>query len=239
MQPSNAQRAPLIREKLEAAEQALVALESEIGPLACDEAEGKQGAAAKLAALNSRIDAAQRTRHQLRNALRFASQSDRKENASAAARMRSEQLAEFKNNCQAREKAMLAVLEAAATMAKAYGEYSEATLKAAISTPSGTSIPPMAIGPSGLYGPAFGPCERLILAELYRLAPARADAIGRFVLPFAVPTSEMVRHQPEAIPSGIDEFRAADQAIVREIEAQVGALADREMTIASTEKEAA
>jgi hypothetical protein len=77
------------------------------------------------------------------------------------------------------------------------------------------------------------------LAELYRLAPERADGIGRFVLPFAKPTSELLRHKPEAIPSGIDEFRAADKAIVSEIEAQVGALADREMTIASTEKEAA
>jgi hypothetical protein len=234
-----APRALLIREKLESAEQALVTLESEIGPIACDEAEGKPGAAAKLAALNSKISEARRARHQMRSALRFALQADRKENAASAARMRSQQMTEFTSKMKDRASAMDAVLAAAAAMAKAYGDFSEATLKAAISTPSGTSVPPMAIGPSGAYGPAFGPCERLVLAELYRLAPERADGIGRFVLPFAKPTSELLRHKPEAIPSGIDEFRAADKAIVSEIEAQVGALADREMTIASTEKEAA
>jgi hypothetical protein len=234
-----APRAPAVAAKLAEAEAQLLELEAAVAPLALAESEGVAGAKRDLQSIESKIEAAKRTRHQLRSAHRHALELDRKANAAAADRMRSQQMTAFKANCQAREQAMTAVLTAASAMAKAYGDYSEATLKAAISTPSGTSVPPMAIGPNGVYGPAFGPCERLILAELYRLAPERSDGIGRFVLPFARPTSEMLRHQPEAIPPGIGEFIAADQAIIRELEAQVGALADREMTIASTEKEAA
>ena len=59
-----APRAPLIRAKLEGADQALAALESEIGPIACDEAEGKAGAAAKMLAVNNKINAAQAERGQ-------------------------------------------------------------------------------------------------------------------------------------------------------------------------------
>jgi hypothetical protein len=55
-------RAPNVREKLDEAERVLAALENEIGPLACDEAEGAPGAAAKLQALNSKINAAQPTK---------------------------------------------------------------------------------------------------------------------------------------------------------------------------------
>ena len=79
----------------------------------------------------------------------------------------------------------------------------------------------MAIGPGGVYGPAFGPCERVILAECWRLAPQRNDGIGRFVLPFAKPASEMVRDKPEAIRPGIEELRAADQAILASVVAQI------------------
>jgi hypothetical protein len=224
MQLSPARRAPAVAEQLASVEGVLAQLESQIAQCALDESEGVSGAAAKMTALNAKVSAQRAERHKKRQAHRLALALDRKTDAAAAARMRSEQLANFKANCQAREQAMTAVLTAASAMAKAFGDFSEATLKAAISTPSGTSVPPMAIGPSGAYGPAFGPCERLVLAELYRLAPERADGIGRFVLPFAKPTSELLRHKPEAIPPGIDEFRAADQAIVREIEAQVGAL---------------
>jgi hypothetical protein len=238
MQP-NAPRAPAVAVKLAEADALLSELEASVAPLALAESEGVVGAKRDLQALESKIEAAKRERHKLRSAHRHALDLDRKANASAAARMRSEQLAAFRSEMQTREKEMVAVLEAAATMAKAYGRYSESTLSAQIAVPSGTSIPPMAIGPNGLYGPAFGPCERLILAELYRLAPSRADGIGRFVLPFSKPTSEMVRLKPEAIPPGIDEFIAADEAIIRELESQVLALADREMTIASQTEKAA
>jgi hypothetical protein len=146
--------------------------------------------------------------------------------------MRSEQLVEFKRQFAAREKAMAAVLKAAADMAAAYGEYSEATLLSVGAVPSGTNVPPMSIGPDGLYGAAFGPCDRLILGELFRLAPGRHDGVGRFVLPFAKPPSEMVRGKPEAIPAGIDEMRAADDAIIADIAKQIEHLDEAAMRFA-------
>jgi hypothetical protein len=134
-----------------------------------------------------------------------------------------------------REKAMAKVLEAAATMAAAYGQYTEATLGAQIAAPIGTTIPPMSIGPNGLYGNVFGRCEILVLTELWRLAPYRADGVGRSVLPFAKPLTPLSPGNPAALPPGIDEMRAAHVAILTEIEKQIAALDQREMASASKE----
>jgi hypothetical protein len=83
--------------------------------------------------------------------------------------------------------------------------------------------------------------SRLILAELYRLAPEREDGIGRFVLPFAKPSSEQFRGNPTAIPAGIDELRAADNAIVADIAQQIEKLDEAAMrfALATDRKDAA
>jgi hypothetical protein len=232
-------RAPAAREKLVAAEAVLVGLEAAVASLALEASEGKSGAEKGLAAHRSKIELAARNVSELRRAVSLAERLDRQSNASAAANMRAEQLAAFRAAFAARGKAMHTVLEAAATMAKAYAQYSEANLTALAVVPTGTVVPTMSIGAGGFAGPAFGPCERLILGELWRLAPERDDGAGRFVLPFARPSSEMTRLKPEAIPAGIEEIAAADNAILQSVAAQIGQLNAREMAAATAQREAA
>jgi hypothetical protein len=214
-------RAPAIAEKLEAARGVLASYDSETAQTVLDAAENVAGAPKRLADLRSKISMAEREVFELEKAHALAAKIDRQSAVSAASRMRGEQLTEFKTQLVAREKAMAAALKAASDMAAAFGEYSESTLRAAVAVPIGTVVRQMAIGAEGFAGNAFGPCERLILAELYRLAPERQDGIGRFVLPFAKPSSEQTRGQPTAIKPGIEELLAADDAIVADIVAQI------------------
>jgi hypothetical protein len=214
-------RAPAIAEKLEAARAMLAVHAGEVAQTVLDAAENVPGALKRLTDLRTRISTGELAVAELEKAHELAARIDRQAHVAAATQMRAEQFAEFKKEFGAREKAMAAVLEAARDMAAAYGEYSEATLRTLSALPAGTVVPPMSIGSEGFAGPAFGPCERLILAELWRLAPDREDGIGRFVLPFAKSSTVFVRENPEAIKPGIDEFAAADQAIVADIEKQI------------------
>ncbi|MCS3895805.1 hypothetical protein M2171_004938 [Bradyrhizobium japonicum USDA 38] len=228
------ERAPAVREKLNCALGALAELEEQVAEYALEAAERKAGAADKLAGHRAKIEAAKTAADELAAALRLAERLDRQALAAGAAEMRAEQLTEFKKEFAAREKAMGTVLEAAAAMAKAYGEYSEATLRALAATPTGTMIPAMFMGPENSYGPAFGPGERMVLAELYRLSPERLDGAGRFVLPFAKPSSEMVRNKPEEMPAGMDELCAAHAAIIDNVALQIDRLDERAMQAAQT-----
>jgi hypothetical protein len=214
-------RAPAIAEKLEAARGVLSAHNSEVAQTVLDAAENVPGATKRLADLRSRISTAEREVSELEKAHALAALIDRRTAATAATRMREEQLVEFEKAMAAREKAMARVLELFGEAAKEYGRYSEATLAAQIAVPTGTVIPVMTIGPEGLYGPAFGPCDRLLLAELYKCAPEREDGAGRFVMRFAKPPSEQSRGDPEMIRPGIEELMAADKAIVSEIKLQI------------------
>jgi hypothetical protein len=214
-------RAPAIAEKLEAARAMLAAHRGEMGQAVLDAAESVPGATKRLVDLRSHVSTASSAVAELEQALDLALRIDRQANAAAATQMRNEQFASFREALNLREAAMERVLKAGAEMATWYGQYSEATLAAASAIPSGTAIPPMSIGGEGLYGSVFGPCERLIQSELYRLAPERADGIGRFVLPFAKPPSEQLRGNHPAIPAGIDELRAADAAILADISRQI------------------
>jgi hypothetical protein len=214
-------RAPAIAEKLEAARAMLAAHRGEMGQAVLDAAESVPGATKRLVDLRSQVSTASSAVTELEQALDLALRIDRQAAVSAATHMRSEQFGAFHDAMEQRETAMDRVLKAGAEMAAAYGEYSEATLRAASVIPSGTTVPPMAIGGDGAYGAAFGPCERLIQSELYRLAPERADGIGRFVLPFARPPSEQLRGNHPVIPAGIDELRAADAAILADISQQI------------------
>jgi hypothetical protein len=232
-------RAPAARAKLEQADKVFAELSADVALLALGAAEGAPGAEKALAAHRTKIEAADRQVKELKAAVGLAERLDRQAAATGMAKIRAEQLSEFKRQMDAREKAMGKVLEAAATMAEAYGHYSEATLSAQIAAPIGTAIPPMSIGPNGLYGNAFGRCEILILSELWRLAPYRADGVGRSVLPFAKPLTPLAPGDPAALPPGIDEMRFAHEAILTDIEKQIVALDEREMAAASASKEAA
>jgi hypothetical protein len=234
-------RAPTVIAKLDGALAVLAAMEAEVDELALAAAENQAGAIGKLSAHRAKIEEAERRVSEMRRAVALAQRLDRQANVAAVTQMRGEQLVEFKREFTVREKAMAAVLKAAAEMANAYGDYSEATLSAASALPSGATVPVMMIGGNGIYGPAFGPCERLILAELYRLAPDRQDGIGRFVLPFAKPPSEQFRGNHPAIPAGIEEFRAADAAIIADITKQIEKLDEAAMrsALATDRKDAA
>jgi hypothetical protein len=214
-------RAPAVAAKLADAKDILVELTHDLAELALEASEGKAGAEKALAAHRSKIEAAERNVAELRGAVALAERLDRQNAADGVGRMRADQLRDFRTAMAARRKAMAVVLEAAATMAKAYGEYSEATLAAAIATPAGTVAPQVAMGRTGELGPSFGPCERLLLAELWRLGPDRKDGVGRFIVPFAKAAPLMTTSNPRDLPVGIDEFRKADEVIIAEIEKQL------------------
>jgi hypothetical protein len=232
MQHETRSGAPAIAAKLEAARGVLAAHNAEVGQTVLDVADNVPGAQKRLTELRANISTAAREVFEFEEAHAHAAKRDRVTAATAATRMREEQLAEFKKAMVAREKPMARVLELFGEAAKEYGKYSEATLSALVAVPTGTAVPVMMIGPEGLYGPAFGPCERLLLAELYRLAPERQDGIGRFVMSFAKPINEQMRGQPTAIKPGIDELLAADDAIIAEIEGQIKKLNDQAMRAA-------
>jgi hypothetical protein len=232
MSEASQARAPAIAEKLEAAHAMLAAHRGEMGQAVLDAAESVPGATKRLVDLRSHVSTASSAVAELEQALDLALRIDRQTAVAAATQMRNEQLVEFKKQFAAREKAMAAVLKAAADMAASYGEYSELTLSTLAAVPSGTVVPVMTIGSEGFAGPAFGPCTRLILAELWRLAPDRADGIGRFVLEFAKPASVLVPGKPENIKPGIDELLAADQAIIADIVKQIEKLDEAAMRFA-------
>jgi hypothetical protein len=225
-------RAPAIAEKLEEARSILAAHNGDVAQTVLDAAENVAGAPKRLFDLRAKISTGEREVAELAKALELAARIDRQADVAAATQMRSEQLTEFRKQLAARASAMEAVLKACRAMAAAYGEFSEATLRAASALPSGTDVPRMTIGGEGVYGAAFGPCERLILAEMYRLAPDREDGAGRFVLPFAKPPSERFRGNHPAIPAGVDELRAADNAIIADIVQQIENLDEAAMRFA-------
>ncbi|HEV2156354.1 hypothetical protein [Bradyrhizobium sp.] len=214
-------RSPAVRQKLEAAEAELAALDAEVAALTLDDVEEKPGARKALTAHRSSIQAAERRVDELRRALVLAEKVDRIADVYAATAMRTEQLGEFQKAFAAREAAMEGVLKAAADMADAFGRYSEATQRAVVAVPTGCNVPQMAVGPHGAYGAIFGPCENLIVAEMWRLAPDRKDGVGRWLLPFAKPVQEMVRNKPEAMPEGMTEFKAAHAAIIATVSQQI------------------
>jgi hypothetical protein len=212
-------RAPLIRGKLEDAEQALLVLESEVGPLACDEAEGKPGAAAKLAGLNSKIAAAERTRHQLRNALRFALQDDLKMAAVGADKMRTDQFSIFRKKGEARLTTLATMFEALATAQTAYSQYAIQTNEMVVALPSGTSMGIVAVGYNGWGGSWVGNLKKLIAGEMFRVATP--DKTGRGArLPFAeapnLSSDDVTKMSP-----AIHLMREAHDKILGDIEGQM------------------
>jgi len=89
----------------------------------------------------------------------------------------------------------------------------------------------VAMGPLGGLGASWSNCERLLLGELFRIAPDRADGTGRFIAPFAkAPLHSDLNHR--SLPAAIDEFRKADAAVLAEIQRQVSDLDKRAMTAA-------
>jgi hypothetical protein len=105
--------------------------------------------------------------------------------------------------------------------------------------PSGTALPTLAMGENGLSGNLLGSCDRLLLAEMYRLG-AKQDGDGRRAptLPFAKPQVIELRDQPDRIRPGLDVLQEAHDALLREIEGQIARL-DAKVMQAATEGKAA
>lgn len=216
-------RAPAARAKLDQAEQVLAELEIETASFALEAAEGKSGAEKLLAGHRSKIELAERNVAELKRAVALAERLDREAGANSAAAMRREQLDAFKQPMAIRTQAMGSMLDALATFTKAYAEFAEATLAAQSSVPSGCNIPILAMGPLGAFGPVFGDAERLLAAELFRIAPSRKDGIGTFRTPFArMPLATSNDHG--ALPPALAEFTAANSQIIADIEKQIAAL---------------
>ena len=231
MQPEAKPRAPAAQAKLNQIEASLKDLQAETAILSLEEFEQKPGAAKALSQHRAKIEAVERQASELRQAVKLAEILDRQAIANAAAKSRGEQLTLFKAAMAGREKAMAKALDALAVFAIEYGAYSQATLTAMESIPAGTIAPMVAMGPLGGLGASWSNCERLLLGELFRIAPDRADGTGRFIAPFAkAPLHSDLNHR--SLPAAIDEFRKADAAVLAEIQRQVSDLDKRAMTAA-------
>jgi hypothetical protein len=232
MQPEAKPRAPAAKAKLKQAAAALSDLEMETPILSLEAFEGRAGAQKALDIHLAKIEASQRQVSQLKAATELAERLDREAVASAAAKSRAEQLASFEAAQAGRERAMSRALDALAAFSRAYADYSEETLAAQIAVPAGCVVPTINMGELGSYGPSFGTCERMILAELFRIAPPRKDGIGRFVFPAAKsPIHSDQNHQE--LPTAISEFQKANATVTQSIIAQVSAIDSREMATAS------
>ncbi|MGY4460890.1 hypothetical protein [Bradyrhizobium sp. LB13.1] len=233
---ASARRAPAVQEKLDCALGALAELDEQVAEYALEAAERKPGAADKLAGHRAKIEAANTAASELRGALRLARKLDRQADASAAIQMRDDQLSAFRSHVGSREGAMKRALEHAAEMAKAFAEFTVETEAMIGVLPSGTSFPTMTIGENGLSGNLLGSCEKLLLAEMYRLGEARNGR--RAPLAFAKPQVISLRDVPEEIPPGIEVLKRAHQAMLQDIEQQVLRLDAAQMS-AATQGEAA
>jgi hypothetical protein len=224
-------RAPGAKLKLDVAARVLGELEQASAGIALEASEGKAGSEKLLASHRAKVESAQQQVSELRAAVALAERLDREAGAKASAASRSDQLASFKSAMAGRSKAMAKALDALAAFAIAYADYSEQTLSAQISVPAGCVVPTIAAGPLGSYGHVFGPCEKMILAELFRTAPERKDGIGRFLPPFAKsPIHSDTDHRK--LPTAISEYEKANAAVTQSIIAQVSAIDAREMTAA-------
>jgi hypothetical protein len=221
-------RATLIREKLDAAEQALAALENDVGPLACDEAEGKPGAAAKMQALNSKIAVAQAERDKLRNAHRYALNDDKRTAVAGAARMREEQFSIFKAKSDKRLALLATMFEALGTAAAAYSKYAVETGEMVVALPTGTNMGILAVGHNGWGGNWVGDLKKLIAGEAFRVAVP--DKLGRGArLPFAQAPEFHNRGGVDAIPPAIELMREAHNRILDDISGQMERLNREEL----------
>jgi hypothetical protein len=237
MQPEP--RAPTVAVKLEAARTVLQDLERDVGHAALEAAEGESGAAKRLADLRSKISAAEREVSELTRAHELAARLDRENIAASAISLRGSQFAAFRKHVAAREKHMAAALVHAGEMAKNYRQFmfeSEAMVSV---LPSGTAMPTLHMGVNGLSGNLLGSCDRLLLAEMYRLG-AEQDADGRRAptLPFSRPQTIDLRDQPDRIRPGLDVLQEAHDAMLREIEGQIARLDAKVMQAASEGKAA-
>jgi hypothetical protein len=102
--------------------------------------------------------------------------------------------------------------------------------------PSGTAFPTLAMGENGLSGNILGACDRLLLAEMFRIgAQHQQPGRGFPVLPFARPQIVQLRDEPGKIPPQIDTLREAHAVVLREIEGQVAKLDSAAMERATAE----
>ena len=204
-------RAPGARAKLEQAERIVTDLAADVAELALEASEGKAGAEKALAAHRAKIDVAERQVSELRSAVKYAERLDLQAKAAATAKIRADQFGEFKKAMAAREKAMTAMLQAAAMLATTYsGKPTKQRWPSGAAEPFGTKIQ-MSVGPNGIYGSFFGKFENLILAELFRAAPQRTNGVGRFTLPFAKPPS-ILTTDPSAFPPALEADARGKQA---------------------------
>lgn len=210
------------RAKLDQAERTLADLQQQTNVLALEAAEGKPGADKLLAVHRGKLELAQRIVAELRGAVALAERLDREADAHAAASSRAEQLSAFKEAMADRGEAMVTMIEAAGTMAKAFGQFILASERARALVPDGTALPDIHVGQHGLCGRSFGPLDRLIAAEMWRLAPSRGEGTNAHIaLPFAAPVTEQQRFRPDAIPAALPEFQAAEAANIAAVEQQV------------------
>ena len=227
-------RAPACAGKLEAARASLRGLKSEVGPARLAADEGAAPTSAKeLNDLRARIADTEREVLELEEALKLALRLDQRAEFAARAKTRSQQLIAFQKHGSERVAAVRELCDASAAMAAAYQRYGIATRLMAGVLPSGTSMPPMALGPDGVLESAVGGLERLLSAELYRCSEADADG-QRFVVPFGKPPT-LNSTDPAKCPPCAEIFAEAQQAIVTEIRGQLARMEAAE--VASIEEQ--
>jgi hypothetical protein len=235
MRPEPQYRAPPVALKLEAARSNLLALEADLGQAVLDAEENAPNAARRLAVLRSQIIDAERAVTEYTKAHTLAARLDRQSDAATRATMRAEQRTAFLKHGKERLSAAEEILTAAAAMSSAMQRYGVATRQMVAVKPIGTALPIMSLGPNGIYGGALGNLELLLTSEFYRLGAGLEPFNGqRFYIPFAKqPTLGSTDHR--AMQPGMDAFRDAHEAIVKEIEGQIAKIDAEDMNVAAGE----
>jgi hypothetical protein len=236
MQSEIKPRAPAAQLKLKQAAAVLADLEQETAILSLEAFEGRSGAQKALDIHLAKIEAAQRQVSQLKAATELAERLDREAGASAAAVSLSEQAKVFRTDMEDREGDYIAALDLIGRAADRLVSYARKTLKAGGSVPSGCTVPVMMIG-GQKQEHAFGFCEALLRAEIYRHLPTPRHGELPLRLPFAE-HPRMGHTDPASIRPGAEEFHDANEAIIKSIEAQVSAICARQMQAASAPKAA-
>jgi hypothetical protein len=214
-----APRSTAVAVKLAEAEALLSELEASVAPLALAELEGVAGAKRDLQSIESKIDAAKRSRQQLRSAHRHALELDRKADIADAEKMREEQFAVCQAAGARRLIAAQTIFTALATAATAMSEYAIQTNNMVTALPSGTNVGILSMGHNGWAGSWIGNLANLIAAEAYRLAISDKDGRGAR-LPFAR-APDVRTDNPASIEPAMEILENTQAHAMREIELQL------------------
>lgn len=202
--------------KIEQAEAQRVAIEQGLAEATLAEEMDRPGATAKRLRLETDLAAAVATIDRLKRARALSEEQERRAEAAAEAKRKAELIAEFAKVGESRLDAWTKTCAALKTAAREYARFMTETDRMAVKLPTGVlgqvfwnDLP--ALLPDGRAFPA--PIERILAAEMFRIAPAGDDG-KRWRLPGAAPLIDLLRLQPDKHEPAIEAVKRANAYLV-------------------------